>query len=1251
MFNKIRNFFLYIIIALIISVAIALSAARVLLPDVNSYRSYVEEQLAIILEHPVKIGDLNALISGITPIVVFHDVKLMSSKGNKELLEIDKIKIGFSLWRSIKERKAVPSIYTIDGAELAIIRQKDGRILIQDVDVAELGSAISEQDLTDNTELSEWLFNRSSLIIQNSSIIWHDKKRLTKPTRFKNVTLKLKNNQNRHQFNGEFILSTKNKKKPKKLELALDVYGDMLDPVKWVGKFYANGKNIKASEWGFKPVILDVMVEKGNLDFELWGDWVAGELNKIEANIKAHDVVIQRLRNKATANITLLSGLVKWNKDFKDWDLSIENMKFISEKGAWPETQLKIAHKYNAENKTKSITTEIQYCRIEDIRDLLLKSGYVEDRVFKYLRHSSPAGELENVEYQSTSSETEVNEFFLSAKVSNLSLKAYEKVPGLKGVSGEIFSNQSSGLLAMNTRNALLDFKGILLQPIDVDSLVGNIEWLKDESGWNFSSSEIKIENKDVSASTSFNLNIPDNNISPYIDLQSKLTNGKASAIKKYLPAVIMTGEFKKWADTAFVSGIVEKGGIVVNGRLDKFPYKNHDGVFKAHVSAKDVELNYKHGWPHMKKGNVNAVFTGLGMQLDVKHVELLKSSADDSKVRIEDFENPRLNIKAYVKSNLDDVAQYSSITFLEDSREFVKSSRFAGETNLDIHMDIPLSDAVEKLYPLNIKAKAFLVDASSSTSKERLSATNINGVINLTENSATATEIQANILGEKSNIDIFTSHQYGGHPIRFVMQGRVDVSKTMQLFKLPGYDKVSGSTDWQGVFTLAHTQDNILKTPVFQVTADMRNVVIDLPAPMAKIGNTSIPTYMTINNLSKDNMLLHLVYGESMSFAMNIDLRDEDGGILKRGEFRYKSGVATIPDEDILLLTGSLRNFSLRDWLDALDATSSKSKKSFFSVPVKVAMDNVHLSKAKDLKPRKPSDPRELPTFEGEIAHFEYDTFPYGKYTFKTVREKGGLNLEKFTITSPYVDAEGKAYWHYHPKKQSTEVTMNVKSKNYGELLTSLGFASIIEDGDANFSGDFNWKGGFGDFEWDILNGVVTMDISNGVFTKVDPGAGRLLGLLSIESLPAMLFSGDAFSKGLNFDRIVGVYEILDGNAYSDDVSIAGPAANILVTGRTGIVARDFDHYLTVVPNVSGTLPLTSGFLFGPQVGAVVYFFKKLFGSGIDESSQRIYHLTGTWDKPITTRIDTNEESKDNIPNTDSEDGTDNSLNANDDE
>ena len=1226
MFKKVRNFVLYSLISSIILIAVVLSAARILLPDLKSSRAYIEKQLATVLDQPVKIGHLNAYISGLTPIVIFHDVELISDKSDKVLFEIEQIKIGFSILRSIRQQKLVPSIYTIDGAELAIIRQKDGKLLIQDIDVSDLSDAFSENDFSENTELSDWLFNRSSLVIQNSKIIWHDKIRLTKPTYFKDVTLRLKNNQNRHQFNGEFILSN-SKSGTKKLELALDVYGDMLDPVKWVGKFYAQGINLNVTEWGIKPVIMDVIVEDGVLDFELWGDWIAGELNKIEADVSAYNVHIQRLKNKAKAHIPKISGLINWSKDYDDWDFSINKLNLKTDKGAWPETQVSVSNKRDNNNDSNTIDANVAYCRVEDVRDLLEKSGYVDNEILQYLKKSAPSGELKEIKYKVQKRKNKDDEFFLSAKVNNLSLTSYKQVPGLKNISGSIFSNHNSGVLDIKARDAEIFSKQFLPKPIKFETFDGSIQWVKKARSWKILSEELLVDNTDASLRLGFSLNIPNSEKSSFLDLQSTIIRAKASAFKNYLPNSIMKGGFKRWMDKAFVSGDVDNGGIIFNGRLSDFPFRKKDGVFKAFLPAKNITLDYFDNWPLVKEGDFDALITGFSTEVDVKSMNLLNSSADNFSIKIKDFSIPYFESKLLIKSNLDDAAQFASKTFLKTAKDFVQNSEFSGKTNLDVYMKIPLSDEAEKAAPLNIQAKAYLIDAELSTANNKLYAKKINGEVDLTKQSVTARNMKAMIMGGPAKVDVFTRHEYGGHPIRFIMSGNVDVSDTMKRFNLAGYDKVQGKTDWQGVFTLKHKQNGIDINPIFQATANMHDVIVDLPPPMNKSTKRTIPTYLTVENVSKKDMILKLIYGENMSYAMDMDLSTKNNTLLRRGHFRFEPGLAELPKENVLVVTGRLKDLSVGDWLEALDATSVKKKKSFFNVPVKVDMDYLHLAKAKDRKAKKPTDPRKLPTFEGTIADFNYDVYPYGKYSFKTVNEQGGMRLEKFTIQSPYVNANGKGYWHYKPSKQWTEVTMTVDSDNYGDLLSSLGFASIIENGVALFSGDFNWKGGFGDFRWGNLNGLVTMDINDGVFTKVDPGAGRLLGLLSIENLPGLLFSGDAFNKGFNFDRIVGVYEILDGNAYSDDVSISGPAANILVTGRTGIVDRDFDHYLTVVPNVSGSLTVPSTFVFGPQVGAVVYFFKKLFGSGIDESSKRIYHLTGTWKKPITTRIDTNDE------------------------
>ncbi|WP_348240492.1 AsmA-like C-terminal region-containing protein, partial [Salmonella enterica] len=71
------------------------------------------------------------------------------------------------------------------------------------------------------------------------------------------------------------------------------------------------------------------------------------------------------------------------------------------------------------------------------------------------------------------------------------------------------------------------------------------------------------------------------------------------------------------------------------------------------------------------------------------------------------------------------------------------------------------------------------------------------------------------------------------------------------------------------------------------------------------------------------------------------------------------------------------------------------------------------------------------------------------------------------------------------------------------------------------------------------------------------------MLGLFSVAALPRRLaldFS-DLTDKGLSFDTIHGDFELRDGNAYTNNLLLRGPAAEIGVAGRTGLSSQDFDQ------------------------------------------------------------------------------------------
>lgn len=161
--------------------------------------------------------------------------------------------------------------------------------------------------------------------------------------------------------------------------------------------------------------------------------------------------------------------------------------------------------------------------------------------------------------------------------------------------------------------------------------------------------------------------------------------------------------------------------------------------------------------------------------------------------------------------------------------------------------------------------------------------------------------------------------------------------------------------------------------------------------------------------------------------------------------------------------------------------------------------------------------------------------------------------------------------------------------------------------------------------FSLDKLNGDLSLDIRNGQLLELSPGAGRVFGLLSLQTLPRRLtldFS-DVFKKGFTFDRIKGSFLLERGDAYTTNLYLEGPAARIDISGRTGLSVKDYDQLVTVTPHVTASLPLAGALVGGPVAGGVLYAIDKLFKTTIDKISQVQYTITGNWDEPRVVKLD----------------------------
>jgi len=281
---------------------------------------------------------------------------------------------------------------------------------------------------------------------------------------------------------------------------------------------------------------------------------------------------------------------------------------------------------------------------------------------------------------------------------------------------------------------------------------------------------------------------------------------------------------------------------------------------------------------------------------------------------------------------------------------------------------------------------------------------------------------------------------------------------------------------------------------------------------------------------------------------------------------------------------------------------------------------------------------PGSIPPLDIEVSDFFYDDNNLGRLLLTSSKASNSLIVDNINISKTDMEINGSGIWNLinHEHHSKFDLTLNAASMT--TMLESFGYdVSPIVKGETSLTLDAQWQGTPMDFSLSNLNGTLHMDINKGRFIEINPSAGRLFGLLSLQTLPRRLsldFS-DLFGKGLAFDSIEGRFNIEDGNAYTNNLAMTGPSVDINISGRTGLIDQDYDQIATVTPQITDSFPVASA-LFGPVgigVGAVIFLASEIFQflpDKINTMLRKQYTITGAWDEPEVTKIKNTKEKKD---------------------
>ncbi|MEM9385130.1 MAG: YhdP family protein [Pseudomonadota bacterium] len=269
--------------------------------------------------------------------------------------------------------------------------------------------------------------------------------------------------------------------------------------------------------------------------------------------------------------------------------------------------------------------------------------------------------------------------------------------------------------------------------------------------------------------------------------------------------------------------------------------------------------------------------------------------------------------------------------------------------------------------------------------------------------------------------------------------------------------------------------------------------------------------------------------------------------------------------------------------------------------------------------------DPRRLPALVLEIDDFAWRQLALGRVALELQAVESGVRLPHLTVEAESYRLEGEGEWlARESSKQASSLTLAIGSTDLLSTLERLGFAGSMSASAASLDANFRWTGPPRLALDDGLAGEIAVKIESGQLMNVRPGAGKVFGLMSVAALPRRLELDfrDVFDKGLGFDEISGTFTIADGDAYTDDLQLLGQTADVRISGRTGLVSRDYDQTAVVVANVGSPLPVAGALAGGPVVGAALLIFTELMKEPLKDLSRTEYRITGPWAEPTVQRV-----------------------------
>lgn len=1239
--------------------ALILFGRYYLMPEISGQREWIAAKLTEAVGLPIRVAGLTAAWPGLHPQLVIDGLQIHDREGRPALM-LDRVEAEVG-WSSLWHFGLRLHRLQIQAPALELRRDMQGKVF-----VAGLPMEGEEEG-----GFLPWLLAQGKVVIRDARIVWHDELRNAPPLELHPLNFELRNFGRHHSFG----LSAA----PRRVDSQgvgarrLDLRGNLVgsDPGRladWRGELYADLEEADISVW---KAWLDLPFEmrQGQGGVRFWLEFAQLQPLAVTADLSLSGMRARLRPDLPELALEKLHGRLAVRKTAEGYVGEMRRFSFSTQEGAdMPANEARIV----LNTSERRAGGEFSMAHLDlGVLATLARRLPLPDHVLERLNTFAPRGRADDVKLTWRGPIETPVDWSAMGRFTDLTLAAHKELPGFSGISGRFSGEAKAGEITLDSEKVRIELPAVFPEPtLALAKLQVEAGWRTREGGVEFQLVRANFHNEDATGEATGTYFHTGEGLG-VIDLSARLKQASGNAVWRYMPLVVNT-DARDWLRAGIVGGISDETSLRLKGPLDAFPFADgKQGIFQVKGTIRGASLNYAPGWPPITGIDGDLLFEGVRMLIRGQRAQIMGVALSEVRAEIANLDAHEEWLAVTGKAQGEtqrflDFIEASPVGEMIDG--FTAPMRAKGKGSLDLRLELPL----RKIANTRVQGKYRFVDNQLQVLPALPVLTAAQGEFAFTESRLEGKGLKARLFGAPVTASVSSGK---GGMVRIDAKGLLTARGARQEYGWPMLEHLSGETGW--------TANILVKKPGAEVRIEssLEGLSSSLPAPFNKLTRQPLSLKLngridkgsdewsgTLGDVAAVRLLMgnapargRLALGEAARAgipalpAQGVMLtitqpgldwdawrlllpRNGNGGGNANGAgtwplsaFELKSGTLRALQRefhDVRFSANNIGSNMAPRWRMNLESREARGQMTWdaagpgrlsgrlplLALPATLA--------AASAAAETPPDKSAPPDLDVVIDDFRLKDMAFGEVRVNAENRAGAWQA-RLDVKNEAARFGGEGRWRLVQGQPETTLAFKLDVEDGEKLLGRLGFVDAVRRGGGKLEGDVAWPGGPVDFELARLSGRVKADIGKGQFKKLEPGVGRLLGVLSLQSLPRRITLDfrDIFSEGFAFDSIVGNATLDKGRLQSDELRIRGPAAKILLSGQVDLVQETQALKVRVQPSVGETVA-TGVMLAHPVAGAVAWLAQKVLNDPLDQIFAYEYAVSGDWKDPKVDKL-----------------------------